>query len=221
MNRRAVLTDAQYQAAKQLAITTIRRFFPNNSSFPVFVPLQPNVATKMNELRDELKEKLPPPHDAVGEDAKAGEAVPGPKRARSEAHAAAAPVPALPRAAGNAPNFGLDMDAGIDVKEEEKGEHDLEWELRNWFSDASPNLSWHDPKSQPNIVWKTNAKVFPRLSLIARRFLCILPTSAPSERVWSGFGHIITKHSSTIDSTTAAQTMYLRYNHHIVDKVAV
>ena len=204
-----------------MAITTIRRFFPNNSSFPVFVPLQPNVATKMNELRDELKEKLPLPHDAVGEDAKAGEAVPGPKRARSEAPAAAAPVPALPRAAGNAPNFGLDMDAGIDVKEEEKGEHDLEWELRNWFSEAAPNLSWHDPKSQPNIVWKTNAKVFPRLSLIARRFLCILPTSAPSERVWSGFGHIITKQSSTIDSTTASQTMYLRYNHHIVDKVAV
>ena len=63
--------------------------------------------------------------------------------------------PALPRDAGNAPNFGLDMDAGIDVKEEEKGEHDLEWELINWFSDAAPNLSWHDTKSQPNIVYKT------------------------------------------------------------------
>jgi len=180
----------------------------------------------MNELRDELKEKLPLPHDAVGEDAKAGEAVPGPgpKRARSEAPApaeVAAPVPAIPRPAGNAPNFGLDMDAGIDVKEEEKGEHDIEWELRNWFSDASPNPSWHDAKSQPNIVWKTNDRLFPRLSLLARRFLCILPTSAPSERVWSGFGHIITKQSSTIDSTTAAQTMYLRYNHHFVEKVAV
>lgn len=43
VNRRAVLTDAQYTAAKQLAITTIRRFFPNNSSFPVFVPLQPKL----------------------------------------------------------------------------------------------------------------------------------------------------------------------------------
>ena len=41
---------------------------------------------------------------------------------------------------------------------------------------------------------------FPLLSLLARRLLCILPTYASSELVWSGFGHIIglTPRSSTL-----------------------
>ena len=43
-------------------------------------------------------------------------------------------------------------------------------------------------------------------------FLGVLPTSAPSERVWSGFGHVITKNSSTIDSTLSAKIMFLCHN---------
>ena len=82
-----------------------------------------------------------------------------------------------------------------------------------------PQLAWNDPNSQPSVLWRKDEKTFPRLALLARRFLSILPTSAPSERVWSGFGHIITKQSATIDSTIASQTLYLRYNRDLVDRI--
>ena len=82
-----------------------------------------------------------------------------------------------------------------------------------------PRTEMKHAESQPAVNWKIDEVVFPRLALLARRFLCILPTSAPSERVWSGMGHIVTKHSTTIDSTIAAQKMYLRYNFDIAKRV--
>ena len=45
------------------------------------------------------------------------------------------------------------------------------------------------------------------------------PTSSASERVWSGFGHVIDKSATNIDYDAACRTMYLRYNHDSVDKV--
>ena len=41
--------------------------------------------------------------------------------------------------------------------------------------------------------WKTNEYVYPTLSKIAKRILCILPTSCPSERVYSVCDTVITK----------------------------
>ena len=75
------------------------------------------------------------------------------------------------------------------------------------------------PQSQPNVQWKALEPEFPRLALLARRFLSISPTSAPSERVWSRFGRVISKQSSTIDSTIAAQIMFLRDNQHLLKSV--
>jgi len=60
-NRPGVLTDAQYQAAKEIALSYIPRFFPGNATKPVFVPLLANVATKLNDLQEELKDGHPPP----------------------------------------------------------------------------------------------------------------------------------------------------------------
>jgi hypothetical protein len=78
---------------------------------------------------------------------------------------------------------------------------------------------WDNADSQPGIQWSKLYLTFPRLSMLARRFLCILPSSAPSERVWSGFGHIIDKNSSTIDSTLAAQIMFLRANKDMLESI--
>jgi hypothetical protein len=217
LNRPNVLTEAQFQAAKDIGINTISRFFPNNRDTPVFVALQPNVAVKLKELEDELRDKLPYPADEKAE----GE--PAAKRV----HVDAAPLPPPPPPPPPAPPLHpppphplLDMDGGMEFKEVKEEIHDVQWELRNWFSPAqTEQLKWSEPQSQPSVKWKEDEKKFPRLSLLARRFLCILPTSAPSERVWSGFGHIITSHSSTIDSTTAAQKMYLKHNHDLLDQV--
>ena len=81
--------------------------------------------------------------------------------------------------------------------------------MRHWFDRTAPNLRWAE--SIPDKTWPDLAATLPCLCLLARRFLCIVPTSAPSERVRSGFGHVITDQSSTIDSNVAIQTAFLRY----------
>ena len=99
-------------------------------------------------------------------------------------------------------------------------EHDIKWELDHWFNPVDGALPWTDESSQPSVKWKVDEKVFPRLAFLDRRFLCILPTSAPSERIWSGYGQVITKQSASIDSTAAAQKMFLKRNHAIVELVS-
>ena len=117
------------------------------------------------------------------------------------------------------PAIDMDGDMQVEEKKEVKEERDVQWELTHWFSPAAPFLPWYDPQSQPDVQWKALESEFPRLALLARRFLSIPPTSAPSERVWSRFGHVISKQSSTIDSTIAAQIMFLRDNEQLLKSV--
>ena len=49
------------------------------------------------------------------------------------------------------------------------------------------------PFSNPLVWWKAHAKELPLLSELAKRFLCIPATSAPSERVFSIAGLTIAK----------------------------
>ena len=234
-NRVGILSDAQFQTAKVIALLTIPLFFPGNAMKPWFVPLQPNVASRMGELKDELKQHQPAvaaaraPGEAISVTALHHEAVPAHLEIRKEvavapvSHAPPPPAAAAASVPAHPLRFEADIDQGIDDQEEEKEikEHDLQWEMHQWFSPAAPQLKWNDAKSQPAFTWKRDEDKYPRLSLLARRFLCILPTSAPSERVWSGFGHIINKQSTHIDSTIASQTMYLRYNHDLTKEVPV
>ena len=117
------------------------------------------------------------------------------------------------------PVIDMDGDMQVEEKKEVKEERDVQWELAHWFSHAAPFLPWYAPQSQPEVQWKALEPEFPRLALLARRFLSIPPTSAPSERVWSRFGHVISKQSSTINSTIAAQIMFLRDNQHFLKSV--
>jgi hypothetical protein len=219
-NRPGVLTNDQYQAAKSLAIEYIPQFFPNNCLKPVFVPLNPNVAARQNEMMQELQEKFAHDAEAEGEDA----ARSAPKRYRAQAPVPPPPpVPVHPVLPAHAADVGFDLDAGLDLKAEAgngEKEHVIKWELDHWFNPVDGALPWTDESSQPSVKWKVDEKVFPRLAFLARRFLCILPTSAPSERIWSGYGQDITKQSASIDSTAAAQKMFLKRNHAIVELVS-
>ena len=117
------------------------------------------------------------------------------------------------------PAIDMDGEMQVEEKKEVKEERDVQWELAHWFSHDAPFLPWYAPQSQPDVQWKALESEFPRLALLARRFLSISPTSAPSERVWSRFGRVISKQSSTIDSTIAAQIMFLRDNEDLLKSI--
>ena len=120
---------------------------------------------------------------------------------------------------GRLPAIDMDGDMQVEEKKEDKEERDVQCELEHRFSHAAPFLSWYAPHSQPDVQWKAMEPKSPRLALLARRFLSIPLTSALSERVCSRFGHVISKQSSTIDSTIAAQIMFLRDNEHLLNSV--
>jgi hypothetical protein len=210
-----VLNDDQWQAATRLFVQIVPQFFPDNSIVPSFVPLHDSVRLLLNELQQDL-----PPADAG---APAIHAPPPDKRARVDI-----PHPAAASAASSSPSHSsrsaVDMDGEQKPDEDKEGqdkEHDLNWELERWFSPAhgAVFMLWDDAQSEPSVQWRKLDNTFPRLAYLARRFLCVIPTSAPSERVWSGFGHVIDKCSSSIDSSLAAKIMFLRYNQHLLEAI--
>jgi hAT family C-terminal dimerisation region len=178
---------------------------------PVFVALQPNVAIMQDQLRQESLERdaAGVPHLSV---AKGEEERPKKISKVEQLQASSSSHPLHPV---------LDMDGDEkEEKKEEKEDHDIEWEIRQWLSHDAPFLPWYDDASQPSVTWMQLQSTFPRLSLLARRFLCILPSSAPSERIWSDFAHVVSKASNTIDSLNAAQLMFLRHNKDMLDQIS-
>ena len=210
VQRQTILSETQWEKAKKVFLKYAPRFFPNDSLFPVFIPLSADVQLQVDDLKLELDESAAA--QAAPRD------VPPEKKARVEDHpapasAALASAPASSKVAGP---IAIDMDGDQrpeDKKQEEK-DQSIVSEAVNWFDPlhGARFMLWRDAESQPAAQWRQLEKQFRRLAKLARRFLCVLPTSAPSERVWSGFGHVITKNSSTIDSTLAAKIMFLRHN---------
>ena len=206
----SILNDAQWNTAKKLFREYVVKFFQGeNDMIPQFVALDNDVNVRMGDFLAE-----PPPHDDDPPVKKPRVALPPP--------AAAAAAPA---ASGRARLDKMAMDMDGEQKEEKfenkEDDHDIHWEIEAWFDRAhgARFLMWDNNESQPRAQWPQIKLTFPRLSLLARRFLCILPSSAPSERVWSGFGHVIDRTSTTIDSTLAAQIMFLRANQDLLDRI--
>lgn len=67
--------------------------------------------------------------------------------------------------------------------------------------------------------WKTHTPSFPTLSVIARKYLCIPATSAPSERVFSVAGLTISKQRSKLSSENASCLIFLRDNWDIYEEI--
>ena len=205
----SILNDDQWNTAKKLFREYVVKFYQGeNDRIPQFVALDNNVNVRMVELLAEL-----PPHDA-------GPPVKKPRLAVPPPAAAAAPA-----ASGRAhlDKMAIDMDGEQKEEKFENDEdgHDIHWEIEAWFDRAhgARFLMWDNNESQPRVQWPQLKLTFPRLSLLARRFLCLLPSSAPSERVWTRFGHVIDKTSTTIDSTLAAHIMFLIANQDLLDRI--
>lgn len=217
VNRVSILSDDQWNTAKKLFGEFAVKFFPEpNDLVPQFLALDNDVNVRMVDLLADIPIRLDPPPLK-----KPRLAVPPPDGAAAPAVA----VDAAPRDRGHKDRMGwmaLDMDGEQEEERHDEKEDDQTdtGKLRlGWIVIMGQVLMWDNADSQPSIQRSKLYLTFPRLSMLARRFLCILPSSAPSERVWSGFGHIIDKNSSTIDSTLAAQIMFLRANKDMLESI--
>ena len=214
MFRSSVLNPQQWEQAKKIFRLWVPKFFPDDRFSPVFVSMNADVHARLGDMLEEVKEAQE--RDQVAN----APAPPPPPAAAAPARAAAPPVPAASASAG-APAFlsGLDMDVGVDVKTEAKAEEKrgIEQEIEDWLSPAAEALAWK--LNPPEKSWPSLEMKVPRIALLAKRFLSIMTTSAPSERVWSGFGNLISAKSSQLDSERAAMVMFLRHNRQLAKQV--
>jgi len=172
-----------------------------------------DVLARLGDMLEEVKE-------AQERDRVANAPAPPPPAAAAPARAAAPPAPAVSDSA-DSPAFlsGLDMVVGVELKAEAKAEEKrgIEQEIEDWLSPAAEALAWK--LNPPEKSWPSLESKFPRSASLAKRFLSIMTTSAPSERVWSGFGNLISAKSSQLDSERAAMVMFLRYNRQLAKQV--
>ena len=66
--------------------------------------------------------------------------------------------------------------------------------------------------------WKTHEGDYPILSRMAKAFLAIPATSAPSERIWSRVALILTTKRANLDPEVASGMMFVRENLEILRK---
>lgn len=56
-------------------------------------------------------------------------------------------------------------------------------------------------KSDPLLWWKNREILYPTLSRLAKKYLCVVATSVPSKRVFSKAGQIITERRNRLKTT--------------------
>jgi len=100
---------------------------------------------------------------------------------------------------------------GISLKEfaqvEEKDQTEDDDEVTEWF-----NLPSIDLDEDPLNYWRENEKRFPILSILARKYLCIVASSAPAERVFSAGGNLYTKKRAKLSPEVAKEILFLHEN---------
>jgi len=103
-----------------------------------------------------------------------------------------------------------------DIDEQDSGKFDLDHEL-NSYKIVQRILYFYDENGveKPNSPlqwWSVNAKKFPRLAKLAKKYLCIPATSAPAERLFSHAGLVITEKRNRLHEDVAADLIYLNMN---------
>jgi len=68
--------------------------------------------------------------------------------------------------------------------------------------------------------WRTHKAILPVLARVARKFLAIPATGAPSERVWSVAGNVVTKKCARFSDENIDSIVFLHENFKICLEVA-
>ena len=66
--------------------------------------------------------------------------------------------------------------------------------------------------------WKTSADRYMNLGKLVIKYLAVLATSAPSERIWSRAARVLTVKRNRMKEDVTAAMMYCRENKHILHK---
>jgi hypothetical protein len=88
-----------------------------------------------------------------------------------------------------------------------KSKHDsnsLAWELEKYSIEAVEPLG-----SDPLLYWKSRSQSFLKLARVARVALAIPASSAPSERLFSDAGQVISDRRSRLQGSTVAAVLFL------------
>lgn len=74
-----------------------------------------------------------------------------------------------------------------------------------WYVDAQAEKI----QQNPLVFWKDMEGIYPILAPIARKYLTVVATSVPSERLFSKVGNIITEKRNRLKGETAAKLAFL------------
>lgn len=69
-----------------------------------------------------------------------------------------------------------------------------------------------DTSDEPLAWWRNNESRYPLLATIAKKYLCICPTSTPSERIFSTAGNIVTPIRSSLKPEKVNMLVFLAKN---------
>ena len=64
--------------------------------------------------------------------------------------------------------------------------------------------------------WKMNVPLYPFLSILSRKFLCISATFVPSERIFSAASHIASKLRASLSPENVDALLFLRQNAELI-----
>lgn len=77
-------------------------------------------------------------------------------------------------------------------------------------------LERSDILNQSLAWWKAHQNDYPNIAHLAKKYLAIPATSAPSERVFSTASHIARRRRATMDATTLEKLVFLSKNAHLM-----
>ncbi|POM73549.1 Hypothetical protein PHPALM_9594 [Phytophthora palmivora] len=91
-------------------------------------------------------------------------------------------------------------------------EKECEWEFKNYMRMSS--AAQVEEQMHPSSLdwWRDNAKAFPRVAPLARKWLGCIATSVPSERAFCTAGNTITKRHSALTDDTVSDIGFISEN---------
>jgi hypothetical protein len=126
---------------------------------------------------------------------------------------------ALLHAAAHLEDGEYDLLAALNQREDAIGNNAVD-ELDAYLNiPEHPKLITKDTLHDPLMWWKDNEHRFPTLAKLARVYLCIPATSAPSERLFSSGGNLVSKKRCRLGVERVQDILYIHESQDVVDRI--